>query len=222
MQKKLVFVFDGPPASGKTTLSEVLARNLRSARFRYKCLGAANIFSAVILRLAQGHSKIQNKPTQMMGDPVLLLNRCLLERIRPIVFITELPYKMFQLIAVAALCLTNRCLVIDEFFVLRAANYINVYLHGGLNWWQSELLMRIDLALLKALAKRRLILYIYIHRHIDDLKKLWRKRENNEEYSEWFLALVRAVWRTHRAQIASLATRALCLKRSLLDLEPIL
>ncbi|MEM0262217.1 MAG: hypothetical protein QXN17_06155 [Nitrososphaerota archaeon] len=106
-----------------------------------------------------------------------------------------------MLIALSFIC---SYLVIDEFLVLRIANYVNVYLHGGLSRWQAELLIRTDLALLKVLAKHGNIRYIYIDRPIEELKNLWYKREFNKEYSETYLILVRLIWKIYQPEISRL------------------
>ncbi|MEM4452771.1 MAG: hypothetical protein QW182_06170 [Thermosphaera sp.] len=121
-----------------------------------------------------------------------------------IIFLAEIPYKILQAALLIILSLIYSCLIIDEFLVLRIANYVNVYLHGGLNKWHAELLIRIDLALLRILAKHGTIQYIYIDRCIEELKNLWHKREFDKEYSETYLILVRLVWKTYQTEISSL------------------
>jgi len=62
-------------------------------------------------------------------------------------------------------------------------------------------LIRIDLALLKALAKHNSLYYIYVDRDAEELKRLWRNRERDKEHSEKYLTLVRIVWKTYRDRI---------------------
>ncbi|MEM2704802.1 MAG: hypothetical protein QXR45_16775 [Candidatus Bathyarchaeia archaeon] len=202
---KIIFIFDGPPASGKTTLSKRLAQKLHCPYLRYKALGYANIISTVILQLIPRYSIIRIKSIQTKEDPVLLLDSCLLRKMRLIIFLTEIPYKISQAIMLLFLSFIYRFLVIDEFFTLRIANYINVYLHGGLSDWQVKLLIRIDLALLRVLAKHKSILYIYTNRHIEELKKLWHKREYNKKYSEEYLTIVRFIWKMYQETIGDFA-----------------
>ncbi|MEM2703845.1 MAG: hypothetical protein QXR45_11870 [Candidatus Bathyarchaeia archaeon] len=205
MENKSTIIFDGPPASGKTTLSRILAQRFHCPYMHYKALGFINIISTAILRLIRRYSITQVKPIRTKEDPVLLLEPRLLKRMRWIIFLVELPYKMFQVMMLGILSIICSYLVIDEFFTLRAANYINVYFHGGLSKRQAELLMRIDLALLRTLAKHRGILYIYIDRPVEELKNLWHKREHDKEYSEEYLAIVRLIWKMYQAQISDFA-----------------
>ncbi|MEM2562252.1 MAG: hypothetical protein QXT06_07995 [Candidatus Bathyarchaeia archaeon] len=201
---KKFIIFDGPPASGKTTRSRILARKLRCPYLRYKTLGFANILSTIIIRLAPGYSITRIKHLRTKEDPVLLLDSRLLSKMQLIIFLAEIPYKILQVTLLIVLSLIYSCLIIDEFLVLRIANYVNVYLHGGLSKWHAELLIRIDLALLRVLAKHGTIQYIYIDRCIEELKNLWHKREFNKAYSETYLILVRLIWKTYQTEISSL------------------
>jgi hypothetical protein len=203
-ENKLIIIFDGPPASGKTTCSIITARKLRFLYLKYKALGPINIVSTLIIRIAPDLSKNPSY-IKTKEDPLLLLKSQMLKKIRFIIFLTELLYKIFQVITLIMLSTIYKRLVIDEFFTLRAANYINVYLHKGLSKRQAELLIRIDLALLKALAKHHPIYYIYIDRDTEELKHLWHNREHDKEYSEKYLTLVRLVWKTYKNYISGSA-----------------
>ena len=198
--KKIIIIFDGPPASGKTTRSIITAQKLRFLYLKYKALGLINIISILLMQIAPNLSKNPSY-IKTKEDPLLLLKPQMLEKIRFITFLTELLYKVFQAIKLVMLSTICKGLVIDEFFTLRAANYINVYLYKGLGKRQAELLIRIDLALLKALAKHNSLYYIYLDRDAEELKRLWRNRERDKEYSEKYLTLVRIVWKTYRDRI---------------------
>ncbi|MEM0057178.1 MAG: hypothetical protein QXH96_01705 [Candidatus Geothermarchaeota archaeon] len=202
--RRFIIIFDGPPASGKTTRSRILAQKLRSPYLHYKVLGFVNTLSTIIIRLAPRYSMTRLKHFRTKEDPVLLLDSRLLNKMKLIIFLAEIPYKILQVVLLIALSFICSYLVIDEFLVLRIANYVNVYLHGGLSRWQAELLIRTDLALLKVLAKHGNIRYIYIDRHIEELKNLWYKREFNKEYSETYLILVRLIWKIYQPEISRL------------------
>jgi len=204
MEKRLVIIFDGPPASGKSTYSTIMARKLRVSHLKYKTLGPINVISTFIIRIAPDLSKDPNY-VKTKEDPLLLLRSQILKKIRFVTFLTELPYKIFQAIMLILLSILCKGLVIDEFFTLRAANYINVHLHKGLSKQQAELLMRIDLTLLKVLAKLNSVHYIYIDRRNEELKCLWCNREHDKEYSKKYLKLVRLVWKSYKNYISSFA-----------------
>ena len=199
-KKRFIIIFDGPPASGKTTRAMITARKLHCLHLKYKALGLVNIISVLIVRIAPDLSK-NSSYIKTKEDPILLIKSQILKKMKFIAFLTELLYKMVQIVLLIILSTICRKLVIDEFFALRAANYINIYLHNGLGKRQAELLIRIDLALLKALAKGHSLYYIYVDRETKELRRFWHKRERDKKYSEKYLALVRLVWKAYRNQI---------------------
>ncbi|MEM4482002.1 MAG: hypothetical protein QXV04_04700, partial [Desulfurococcaceae archaeon] len=202
--KKFIIIFDGPPASGKTTRSRILVRKLCCPVIQYRAIGLANFISTVIFRLTPAF--LETNINHIKGDPVLFIKRQVLERIRSIIFLTELLYKFLQTLKLLIFSLSFKCLIIDEFFILRTANYINVYLYGGLKKWQVILLMRLDIALLRMLSHIGNLHYTYINRHTNELRRLWYKRSHSKDYpSGKYLMLIQIVWRKNKEIIYKFA-----------------
>ena len=67
-----VIVFDGPPASGKSTIAIFLKYTHRAGIYRYKRLGFVNITARLLMRIAP-HLK-NHKFTCGNHDPILLVN----------------------------------------------------------------------------------------------------------------------------------------------------
>lgn len=210
MRKLVVLIIDGPPASGKTTLSKVISSYLNCVRMKYKALGVINIISALLINTIFRRVTLRKELIKRKEDPVLLLDLNILIRLRHVIFLTELVYKALQAFLLIMTLYTlillsfyrQRCLVIDEFLVLRTANYINLHIHGGLSGWHLMLLRRLDMSVFQVLTRCCVLRYIYIDRSLREILDLWNKREMGKPYSYRYLAIVRLVWKEMSSEMA--------------------
>lgn len=196
-----IILLDGPPASGKTTICKILSKRYCCPCVRYKCLGFANVIAKIILKLTTRDSNLLTCLVSRKEDPILLLGTSFLRKNRHVIFLLEIPYKVLQVILICLLVKVRNCIIIDEFLSLRVANYINMYIHGGLSRCHMEILIRLDLASLITFALSKSAFYIYVDRRLEELERMWSQREHNKEYSRLFLALVRATWKKYKPLI---------------------
>ena len=177
----MILVIDGPPASGKSTLVRLLARNYRTKTFRYKRLGLINILSTLLLKM------MESKQGCRLGgdcvDPVILVDSKYLKRISALTTTLEVVYKFVMYASLLSLALLKQDLVIDEGASLGWANYLNLMLSKkALKPSQVSILMRLDLVVFRTLARIQKIYYYFVDRDLRELETLWRKRGNIAPY----------------------------------------
>jgi len=186
----MILVIDGPPASGKSTLVRLLARNYRTKTFRYKRLGLINILSTLLLKM------MQSEQSRRLGgdrvDPVILVDSKYLKRISALTTTLEVVYKFVMYASLLSLALLKQDLVIDEGVSLGWANYLNLMLSKkALKPSQVSILMRLDLVVFRTLARIQKIYYYFVEKDLRELETLWRKRGNIAPYDVKYFLMVK-------------------------------
>jgi len=186
----MILVIDGPPASGKSTLVRLLARNYRTKTFCYKRLGLINILSTLLLKM------IQREQSRRLGgdrvDPVILVDSKYLKRISALTTTLEVVYKFVMYALLLSSALLKQDLVIDEGISLGWANYLNLMLSKkALKPSQVSILMKLDLVTFRTLSRIQKIYYYFIDRSLKELETLWRKRGNIVPYDVKYFLVVK-------------------------------
>lgn len=200
---RTVIIIDGPPAAGKTTLGLKLVRHVGGCVVNYKAFGPANIIAKAILKLSKTTSTVFAH-IDSRRDPFLLFPYTFWRRSIPAITmltILELLYKMFQQIIILLLLLLKRVIVIDEFLILRFANYINTLRLGVIDVSTFKLLYWQDICFLKLISTLANVKYIILEPDISILIRNWRKRGHRVPYDLNFLAITRYAIRTLKESI---------------------
>jgi hypothetical protein len=192
---------DGPPACGKTTFIAQLRTSLRVRVVGYKAFGLANLLSQWVLRLAPSHRR-QGTFDETRDDPILLLDDLMARSLSPVIGVSEVFYKTAQM-AKCVLATAAQQTVVDEGVVLRYANYQNAKQLGRISGQASRILVMMDLAFARALARRRRVLYLYLEADDETLDLRWRKRGHKTKYNLEFARLVREGWSYYRPLLSS-------------------
>jgi len=187
---KVVIVLDGPPASGKTSTAGVLRSRTGAVTVTYKRLGLANVFSTIILHIfpaTQGYIC----PEKLRCDPIMELRREFFQRVSSLVFLSEIIYKIIQQLLILFLVLFSHKVVVDEWFSLGWANYLNLYLQKGFKAEYVDILIRFDVTFLRVVNSLNISLQlIFIDRRINKVEELWRRRGHLIPYDRLFYRLV--------------------------------
>lgn len=189
MIKRIAIIVDGPPASGKTTLRNMLAKKTNVYTVNYKVFGPFNLIAKVILKIRPGIITSNYDP--LRHDPFLLLSPDFWSKLSIIMTLLELLYKIFQQVIIVIILAIRRSIVVDEFLILRFANYMNAYIHNTISMSTLKLLYVCDIYFLKFISLFSFIKYVYLDANLSLLKRNWRKRGHKSCYDLKFLKLVR-------------------------------
>ena len=210
MSRRIIIIVDGPPASGKTTLKTILLAKIGGSSINYKAFGPANLIAKMVLRFAS--IAIPSSYDKTRHDPFLLLTPNFWSKLCIVIILLELLYKMLQQLVILALVLLKNVVIIDEFLVLRLANYINTLKHGIINANALALLCRQDIYFLKYVSTIAYVKYIYIEPSLSMLTKYWQKRGHKVPYNKGFLNLTKYSLKIVKRIVAKLDSRKISIK----------
>jgi hypothetical protein len=198
-----LYIFEGPPACGKTTFTRALKVKLNASLYQYKRLGLANILIKILIRISpniRSDCKIYDSRCQ---DPVVLVNQNFIHNNSFFIFFLEIIYKSFQYTNILVRCTLNRTVIVDEGPSMGWANYQNLKQKNCFSLTQVQLLMALDLQALNFLAKFCCVELCFIDRAPDELLAFWFKRKHIVPYSENFADLVRDSFKLLQVQCAA-------------------
>lgn len=187
--KRRLIIIDGPPASGKTTLSYKFFNKLGGYVTRYRAFGPANIMTQYFkLNIIYYDNKIIKI---LRNDLFLTIPLEKWEKIKKLIFLLELIYKFFQQFIIITILLLKKVVILDEFMILRLANYINVVINNKFSYKIMKYLFIIDLKFAILLSKFSSMIYIYMEPNLTKMMANWQHRGHRLPYDIKFLAIVR-------------------------------
>ena len=199
----MIIIVDGPPASGKSTIATFLAKKFSCKVYSFKRLGLLNLYAEFLLHItpsANMHGNVGRsegfKVLQVVKrerrDPILLINPRFLEKTTFINFLLEVIYKYVRFSLLVASALTSRCVIVDEWFSLEWANYYNLmYYKKAFKPRHVEVLMRLDISLLRFLPRIKNVHVYFIDRNWSKLALFWRRRGHVTHYDVKYATLVK-------------------------------
>ena len=194
--KRMVIILDGPPASRKTTLASRIIRKIGGCVVHYKGFGPANLIAKLILKI--NPCLIPPMYDERRGDPFLFLSTRYWSKLHIVIMLLECLYKIMQQITIALLILLKRVVVIDEYLVLRLANYINALKHNIIDLRDLSIVYQLDISLLEAIKRMAQVKYVYIEPRTKILLENWKKRGHKVPYDMNFLAIVKRSFKVVR------------------------
>jgi hypothetical protein len=194
-KNKLIIIFDGPPASGKSTIATFLKHSFNAKIYCYKRLGFVNIVAKLLIGIAP-HLRVCRFADEHFVDSVMIIDSNLLKKISFLTFYLEIAYKFLQYCLLFMHILTESNVVVDEGPSLGWANYLSLMLSKKvLKPYHVDLLMRLDLQLLRALSRLRRIHMYFIDRSQEKLSILWHRKGSKSPYGIMYASLVRYSFR---------------------------
>lgn len=187
----MIVIIDGPPASGKSTITAFLKRKHRTKIYCYKRLGFVNTLAKMLIRIAP-HLQVCDFADKDFVDPVMTIDSNFLENTSFLMLCLEVTYKLLQYCSFFMHILTKSDVVVDEGFSLGWANYLNLMLNKrALKPRHVDLLMRLDLQFSRTLSRLCRLHVWFIDRSQKKLDVLWQRKGRKSPYATLFAFLVR-------------------------------
>jgi len=181
-------IFDGVPASGKTTMVRSFRYSHGIKSYNYKRLGLVNIATEILMRIAP-HLQMNEF---ICGDPVMGMDATFLRKISSMILSLEILYKFMQYSLIFLAIFTNKTVVVDEGPSLGWANYLNLlYNKNALGRNGVVLLMRLDLRFLWFISKFHKVQIYFIDRDQATLNIFWQFKGHKTPYDVRYANMVR-------------------------------